>query len=139
MWERTRERIRKRRADHRARAHVAREYQEVMDSICPPPEPRLATLLRYWSGTKGPHRPERLADLTFLRTRLRQARELAGLNQSEVVAAIGLQQSMLSKIETGRRRLSLWELTLLLRKYGQRREYVLRWHNERDSREETAE
>lgn len=50
--------------------------------------------------------------------RLREAREEAGLTQSEVAEALGLPQSFVSKCETGERRVDVLELARLAALYG---------------------
>lgn len=53
---------------------------------------------------------------SFLR-RLRQAREDAGLTQTEVARGLGRPQSFVSKIESGERRVDFVELQHLARIY----------------------
>ena len=50
--------------------------------------------------------------------RLRQARQDAGLNQSEVAAILGRPQSFVSKLETGERHIDPVELQRLAELYG---------------------
>ena len=52
--------------------------------------------------------------------RLRRARERAGLTQVEAARALGRPQSMVSKAETGERRLDMVELLAFLALYGVR-------------------
>ena len=58
--------------------------------------------------------------LTFERIgkRLKEARESLGLSQEEVAAALGLPRPAISKIESGRRRVSSIELAKLAKLYG---------------------
>lgn len=49
--------------------------------------------------------------------RLREAREAAGLTQTEVADALGLPQSFVSKSETGERRVDALELARFARLY----------------------
>ena len=50
--------------------------------------------------------------------RLREAREAAGLTQSEVAQILGKPQSFISKCEIGERRLDIIELKILARLYS---------------------
>lgn len=57
----------------------------------------------------------------MLGPRLKAAREYVGLSQQEVADAIdGLSRSAISMIESGRRRVTVEELTLLAELYGRR-------------------
>ncbi|MNY61671.1 helix-turn-helix protein [compost metagenome] len=50
--------------------------------------------------------------------RLRLAREDAGLTQVEAAARLGIEQSIISRIETGERRLDVAELIAIAEAYG---------------------
>ncbi len=51
-------------------------------------------------------------------TRLRAAREQAGLSQGQVARLLGLQRPTVSEIEAGRRRVSAEELSRFTKAYG---------------------
>jgi len=68
------------------------------------------------SGTRlSPKHGPAYAALT---TRLRQAREAAGLSQTEAARRLGKPQSFISKCESGQRRLDVLELKTLAELYG---------------------
>lgn len=54
----------------------------------------------------------------ILAKRLREARELAGLTQTEAARRLGKPQSFISKCETGERRLDVVELNAFAKLYG---------------------
>jgi len=60
----------------------------------------------------------------FLR-RLRQARREAGLTQVEVAKRLGRSQSLVTKAETGERRLDVVELRAFVRVYRKKASYFL--------------
>jgi transcriptional regulator with XRE-family HTH domain len=57
--------------------------------------------------------------------RLREAREAAGLSQTEVAKALGKRQSWVSNTETGERRLDVVELEQLAALYKKRMRFFL--------------
>lgn len=57
--------------------------------------------------------------------RLRRSREYLGLSQSEVAEYMGLSRPAISNIESGRRKVSTFELARLARLYRQPYEYFL--------------
>ncbi len=58
-------------------------------------------------------------------TRLRRAREEAGLTQVEVATRIGRPQSYVSKCESGERRVDVIELAQFARLYGKRLDFFV--------------
>ncbi len=58
-------------------------------------------------------------------TRLRRAREEAGLTQVEVANRIGRPQSYVSKCESGERRVDVIELAEFARLYGKRLDFFV--------------
>ena len=67
--------------------------------------------------------PERYRKLV---KRLRQARHEAGMTQLQVAEALGASQQWLSKVETGERRVDVFELEELGRLYGKGIEHFIR-------------
>lgn len=61
--------------------------------------------------------PERLDGRISIATRLRQARELAGLSQGQVARLMGIHRPTVSEIEAGRRRVSADELQEMAKLY----------------------
>lgn len=55
---------------------------------------------------------------TVVATRLRMAREMAGLSQGQVAKLLGLHRPSVSEIEAGRRKVSADEITRLAEIYG---------------------
>ena len=57
--------------------------------------------------------------------RLRLAREMAGLTQSQVARRLGWHRPTMSEIEAGRRRVQAEELTVMAELYGVRTAWIL--------------
>jgi ribosome-binding protein aMBF1 (putative translation factor) len=78
-----------------------------------------ARLLRPKKKTSEPRlSPKHGSAYAALTARLRQAREAAGLSQTEAARRLGKPQSFISKCESGSRRLDVLELKTLAELYG---------------------
>jgi transcriptional regulator with XRE-family HTH domain len=59
-----------------------------------------------------------IKDQKIVETLLKELRVNAGLRQIDVAAALGIQQSMISKYEVGERRLDILEIRALCKLFG---------------------
>ena len=62
----------------------------------------------------------------FLAQQLKKARELAGLDQKEVVKLLGRTQSYISKIEAGQRRIDVVQLQEFAKIYKRKMEFFIK-------------
>lgn len=64
-------------------------------------------------------------DHRFLVSQLRKARKAVGLNQTEVGRLLGKTHSHISKVESGQRRIDVWELKEFARIYKKKLEWFI--------------
>ncbi len=84
-------------------------YLNYEDSIGPANSKGYAAMRDFRKQTRG--------ERTALAAKLREAREATGLSQRDVAAALGATQSMVSDLESGRRRLDMAELKAIAALY----------------------
>ncbi len=71
-------------------------------------------------------------------SRLRLAREMAGLTQSQVAKSLGWHRPTVSEIEAGRRKISAEELSILAELYGVNVPWIVGEEKESDSTSDRA-